>query len=135
VAPPVRGSGPGRPARSLTPTPREPNATDAEVVGKIVYLRRSYHFGPQKIAMYLKRYHDVTISSSGVWRILKRLGMSRLPSSQRFVVARQPEVGGRSRLTDQLPGPCSLGTPTPGPPESIRTRIQTRSDQAGSLAS
>ncbi len=34
--------------------------------------------------MYLARYHDVTISSSGVWRILKRLGMSRLPASQRY---------------------------------------------------
>src|SRR6266700_676436 len=56
-----------------------PNATSTEVVGKIVYLRRSYHFGPHKIAMYLKRYHDVQISPSGVWRILKRLDMSRLP--------------------------------------------------------
>ena len=60
-----------------------PNATKGEVVGKIIYLRRSYHFGPHKIAMYLKRYHDVQISRSGVWRILKRLDMSRLPSSQR----------------------------------------------------
>ena len=61
-----------------------PNATKTEVVGKIVYLRRSYHFGPHKIAMYLKRYHDITISPSGVWRILKKLDMSRLPSSQRY---------------------------------------------------
>ncbi|MFE6338946.1 hypothetical protein ACFVOK_38005 [Streptomyces sp. NPDC057798] len=34
--------------------------------------------------MYLKRYHDVTISKSGVWRILKRLDMGRLPASQRY---------------------------------------------------
>src|SRR5436309_1882437 len=61
-----------------------PNATRTEVVGKIVYLRQSYHFGPHKIAMYLKRYHDIVISPSGVWRILKRLDMSRLPSSQRY---------------------------------------------------
>jgi transposase len=47
-----------------------PNATKAEIVGKIIYLRRSYHFGRHKIAMYLKRYHDVQISPSGVWRIL-----------------------------------------------------------------
>jgi transposase InsO family protein len=60
-----------------------PNATKADVVSRIVYLRRSYHFGPHKIAMYLKRYHDVAISPSGVWRILKRLDMNRLPSSQR----------------------------------------------------
>ena len=48
-----------------------------------MYLRQTYHFGPHKIAMYLKRYHDINISPSGVWRILKRLGMNRLPSSQR----------------------------------------------------
>ena len=34
--------------------------------------------------MYLKRYHDVDISASGVWRILKKLDMSRLPTSQRY---------------------------------------------------
>jgi transposase InsO family protein len=61
-----------------------PNATKAEVVGKIVYLRQHYHFGPHKIAMYLKRYHDVQVSPSGIWRILKRLDMSRLPASQRY---------------------------------------------------
>jgi transposase InsO family protein len=61
-----------------------PNATRAEVVGKIIYLRQSYHFGPHKIAMYLKRYHDIQISPSGIWRILRRLDMSRLPASQRY---------------------------------------------------
>jgi hypothetical protein len=60
-----------------------PDATRAEVVGKIIYLRQSYHFGPHKIAMYLKRYHDIQISPSGMWRILKRLDMIRLPASQR----------------------------------------------------
>ena len=60
-----------------------PNATNAEVVGKIIYLRQNYHFGPHKIAMYLQRYHEVTISPSGVWRILKRLDLNRLPTSQR----------------------------------------------------
>jgi transposase len=68
-----------RSSRPLT----SPGATKVEVVGKIVYLRQHYHFGPQKISMYLKRYHDVDVSSSGVWRILKRLGMNRLPASQR----------------------------------------------------
>ena len=33
--------------------------------------------------MYLKRYHEVAISTSGVWRILKRLDPNRLPASQR----------------------------------------------------
>jgi hypothetical protein len=49
-----------------------------------LWLPTHYHFGPAKIAMYLARYHDVTISTSGVWRILKRLGMNRLPASQRY---------------------------------------------------
>ena len=61
-----------------------PNATRTEVVGKIIYLRQHYHFGPAKIAMYLKRYHDIQLSNSGVWRILKRLGLNRLPASQRY---------------------------------------------------
>ena len=39
-----------------------PNATRGEVVGKIIYLRQHYHFGPHKISMYLKRYHDVAVS-------------------------------------------------------------------------
>jgi transposase len=60
-----------------------PNATRTEVVGKIIYLRQHDHFGPAKIAMYLRRYQQVQISSSGVWRILKRLQLNRLPASQR----------------------------------------------------
>jgi hypothetical protein len=55
-----------------------------QVVGKIIYLQQNYHFGPQKIAMYLARYHDVTISDSGVWRILKKFELNPLPSSQRY---------------------------------------------------
>jgi hypothetical protein len=51
------GSGTHRPQVS-------PNATRTEVVGKIIYLRQHYHFGPAKIAMYLRRYHDIQISHS-----------------------------------------------------------------------
>jgi transposase len=61
-----------------------PHETPAEVVEKIIYLRQNYHFGPAKISMYLKRYHDIEISNSGVWRILKRLDLNRLPASQRY---------------------------------------------------
>ena len=61
-----------------------PNATRAEVVGKIVYLRQTYHFGPHKIAMHHERYHDLVLSPSGIWRILSRLDLSRLPASQRY---------------------------------------------------
>jgi hypothetical protein len=34
--------------------------------------------------MYLARYHDITISASGVWRILHKLGLGRLPTLQRY---------------------------------------------------
>ena len=61
-----------------------PKATQIEVVERIIYLRANYHFGPEKIQMYLERYHDIAISKSGIWRILKRLDMNRLPSSQRY---------------------------------------------------
>ena len=75
---------PGLEDRSRRPH-RSPRATSTEVVGKIVHLRRTYHFGPQKIAMYLRRYHELVVSASGIWRILRRLGLSRLPASQRHV--------------------------------------------------
>ena len=42
-----------RPRRPL----RSPKATLPEVVSKILYLRQNYHFGPGKIADYLRRFH------------------------------------------------------------------------------
>ena len=60
-----------------------PRATNAEVVRKIMYLRQSYYFARLKIVTYLKRYHEVTNSLSGVWRILCRLDLNWLPGLQR----------------------------------------------------
>ena len=75
----------GEGLRDRSSRPRTcPHQTDAEIVSKIVYLRQHYHFGPAKISMYLARYHEVTVSRSGVWRILKRLEMNRLPASRRY---------------------------------------------------
>ena len=65
-----------------------PHETSAEVVGKIIYLRQNFHFGPSKISMYLKRYHDVDVSNSGVWRILKRLELNRLAASSGLLAKR-----------------------------------------------
>jgi transposase InsO family protein len=62
---------------------RSPRATPPEVVSKIVYLRQHYHFGPGKIADYLKRFHEVDIATSSVHRILVRHGMNRLPANQK----------------------------------------------------
>lgn len=38
-----------------------PRATRVEVVGKVIYLRQTYHFGPHKIAMSIKRFHDIEL--------------------------------------------------------------------------
>ncbi len=104
-----------------------PRATKTEAVGKIVYLRENYHFGPQKILMYLKRYHDITISPSGVWNILHRLGISRLPSSQRY--ERTRTVGSVTRRNSQgteshrfAPGLLSASTQPPVRPPRIHGR-------------
>jgi transposase len=47
--------------RPRTPR-RPPRATPREVVGKILYLRQTYHFGPGRIADYLKRFHQVSVA-------------------------------------------------------------------------
>lgn len=77
-----------------------PTVTHPDIVEKIIHLRQHYHFGPLKITMYLKRYQDVEISASGVWRILKRLGMNRLPASQRY----KRHTGRWKRYEKQRPG-------------------------------
>src|SRR5688500_12711684 len=57
--------------RPRTPQ-RSPRATATEVVSKILYLRQHYHFGPSRIADYLKRFHRISIARSSVHRILGR---------------------------------------------------------------
>jgi transposase InsO family protein len=56
-----------------------PNQTPAAVVEKVLHLRRTYHLGPMRIVWYLARYHDIKISDAGVYRILRRNGIGRLP--------------------------------------------------------
>ncbi len=70
------GIGPGDPtARRPRPPP--------EVVSKILYLRQRYHFGPAKIADYLRRFHQLSLAVSSVHRILFGTGMNRLPANQK----------------------------------------------------
>lgn len=60
--------------------PRKPNLrTPPEIEENIPYLRRTYHLGQMRIARYLMRYHGIKISSGGVYHVLKRHGMRRLP--------------------------------------------------------
>lgn len=64
--------------------PKNPaNRTAPEIVEKVLHLRQTYHLGPIRIVWYLARYHAIKISDAGVYRILKRHGLSKLPSGTR----------------------------------------------------
>jgi transposase len=56
-----------------------PRKVPAEIIAKIVHLRRKYHLGPIRIVWYLERYHNIRVSDSTVYRTLRRLGLNRLP--------------------------------------------------------
>ena len=94
---------------------RSPRATPAEIVSKILYLRENYHFGAGRIAAYLRRFHQVSIATSSVHRILGRHGLSRLPANQKHRPHRQrwqryekPQPGHRLQLDvkflERIPG-------------------------------
>jgi transposase InsO family protein len=70
----IDGLVPGRPIAKSHPRQLSP-----EVIEKILHLRQTYHFGPQRIAWYLERYHGVTTSCSSVYRTLIRHNLRRLP--------------------------------------------------------
>ena len=64
------------------PCPENPKLrTPKHIEEKVIYLRKKYHFGPERIYLYLKRSHDIQTSESSVYRILKRNGISRLPAN------------------------------------------------------
>ena len=60
-----------------------PNKIPSEVAEKVLHLRCKYHLGPIRIGWYLERYHGIRISDAGVYRILKRKGLNRLPEGTR----------------------------------------------------
>jgi transposase len=85
--------------------PKNPaNRTPPEIIEKVLHLRTTYRLGPIRIVWYLARYHAITISDAGVYRILRRNGLSRLPGgtrvrkihTQRY---QQQVPGHQSRLT------------------------------------
>ncbi len=64
--------------------PKNPaNRTAPEIVEKVLHLRQTYHLGPIRIVWYLARYHNIKISDAGVYRILRRHGLSKLPRGTR----------------------------------------------------
>jgi len=94
---------------------RSPRATSQDVVRKILYLRQTYHFGPRRIADYLKRFHQVAIAPSSVHRLLGKHGLSRLPANQkhrphgkRWQRYEKPQPGHRLQLDvkflERIPG-------------------------------
>jgi hypothetical protein len=64
------------------PCPENPKLrTPPEIEEKILYLRKTYHLGQLRISWYLERYHAIKISSSGIYGILVRHGLNRLPQN------------------------------------------------------
>lgn len=60
-----------------------PDKTPSAVAEKVLHLRQTCHLGPTRIAWYMDRYHGIRISGAGVYRILKRDGLNRLPRGTR----------------------------------------------------
>ena len=58
-----------------------PRKLSQEVVDKILYLRKEYKLGPERIKWYLERYHGIKTSQSSVYRTLIRHGMRKLPKN------------------------------------------------------
>jgi transposase InsO family protein len=77
-----------------------PRATKPQIIEKIVYLRQHYYFGPQKIQMYLERYHNIGMAKTSIYRILKRLKINRLPANQRY----RPQKERFQRYEKPIPG-------------------------------
>ena len=84
------------------------------MVRQILYLRQLYHFGPGKIADYLRRFHQLSVARSSVHRILG-IGLNRLPANQKHRPHRvrwqryeKPQPGHRLQLDvkflERLPG-------------------------------
>lgn len=66
------------------PCPENPTLRTAPAIEeKIIYIRKNYYLGQQRISWYLKRYHGITISPSAVRNVLLRHGLNRLPKNQR----------------------------------------------------
>jgi transposase len=84
---------------------RSPRASPPEVVSKLLYLRQHYHFGPGKIADYLKRFHGVSVATSSVHRILGQHGLTRLPANQKHERTRS---AGSATRSPSLATDCSL---------------------------
>jgi hypothetical protein len=81
------------------PCPQNPKLRPpAPIAEKILHLRRTDHLGPLRIAWYLKRSYDITISTGGLRNVLLRHGLNRLPKNASH---RAPLIHGYEK---QVPG-------------------------------
>ena len=60
-----------------------PRGTSKEIISKVLYLRKNYHFGAGRISNYLKRFHEISISTSTVHHILLKNNLNRLPINRK----------------------------------------------------
>jgi transposase InsO family protein len=82
------------------PCPANPKLRTPQPIEDQIHIRKTYHFGPQRIAWYLGRYHEIKISPSGVRGVLLRNGLGLLPSS-----AKKRSPGPHFKLYEQqVPG-------------------------------
>ncbi len=59
------------------PCPANPKLrTPVWIEEKILYLRQNYHLGQQRIAWYLKRYHELISLLVGVIAFLREMGLT-----------------------------------------------------------
>lgn len=62
------------------PCPENPKIRVPKDVEEIIlYVRREFGLGQLRISWYLQRYYGIKVSSNGVYGVLKRHGMNRLP--------------------------------------------------------
>lgn len=69
---------------------------NSELEKLILCTRQNYGFGPQRIAMYLLRDHGILLSSSTIWRFLKKMAVKPL---KRYRSPRKPK-----RYNREIPG-------------------------------
>ncbi|MBM3292943.1 MAG: transposase [Candidatus Aminicenantes bacterium] len=67
-----------------------PRRTPAEVVAKIVFIRRVFGLGPAEIGRRLESLSGFRISGPGVWKVLRRLGLHRRCGAGRRLRAEVP---------------------------------------------
>lgn len=79
-----------------------PHKTPTEIEERIIYIRKNYYFGPQRISWYLARYHQYKIAASTVRMVLVRNNLQKLPQNQRkrTITARLKDMKNKSQDTE-----------------------------------